>query len=152
MTLVKDYNMSQLEGYAELIRRGKPDFVEIKGVTFTGGKRPELGMKNVPWHQEVVNFTQEICRMVSDDYEVASEHAHSCAVLMAHKKFKIEGEWYTHIDFDKFLVLSKSGKDFSAEEYMAKTPEWAVFGKGIPGDGGFDPNETHFRRGKPVSD
>jgi hypothetical protein len=29
---------------------------------------------------------------------------------------------------------------------MVPTPEWAVFGKGIPGDGGFDPAELHFRR------
>jgi hypothetical protein len=30
---------------------------------------------------------------------------------------------------------------------QAKTPEWAVYGKGIQGDGGFDPNEIHFRKG-----
>lgn len=48
------------------------------------------------------------------------------------------------------VMLSKSGREFGSEEYMSKTPEWAVFGKGTPGDGGFDPAETHFRRGKPV--
>lgn len=60
----------QVQGYADLIRRGLPDFVEIKGVTFTGGRRPELGMKNVPWHAEVVQFTQQICALVADEYEV----------------------------------------------------------------------------------
>ena len=39
--------------YASLINRGKPDFVEIKGVTFCGGKRPQVLMENVPWHDEV---------------------------------------------------------------------------------------------------
>lgn len=63
----------QVQGYADLVRRGLPDFVEIKGVTFTGGRRPELGMKNVPWHAEVVQFTQQICALVADEYEVRTK-------------------------------------------------------------------------------
>jgi len=148
LTLVKSWNMSELEGYAALIRRGKPDFVEIKGVTFTGGNKPELGMSNVPWHAEVVAFSKEVTALVADEYEIASEHAHSCAVMIANKtKFKKGEDWYTWIDFPKFLDLSHAGKPFSAEDYMVKTPEWAVFGKGMLGDGGFDPAETHFRKG-----
>ena len=30
---------------------------------------------------------------------------------------------------------------------QVKTPEWAVFGRGMLGDGGFDPAETHHRKG-----
>jgi tRNA wybutosine-synthesizing protein 1 len=82
-----------------------------------------------------------------DSYELASEHAHSCCILLAHKKFKIGGQWHTHIDFDKFLVLAKSGHAFSSMDYLAPTPEWAVYGRGIAGDGGFDPSEFHYRRG-----
>ena len=37
----------------KLIQRGTPGFVEVKGVTFCGGKKPPIGMKNVPWHEEV---------------------------------------------------------------------------------------------------
>ena len=48
------------QAYAELIKRGRPNFIEIKGVTYCGGKRPELGMKNVPWHEEVVGFGQKL--------------------------------------------------------------------------------------------
>ena len=43
---------------------------------------------------------------------------------------------YTWIDFPKFLELFHSGKPFSSADYMVKTPEWAVFGRGLPGDGG----------------
>jgi wyosine [tRNA(Phe)-imidazoG37] synthetase (radical SAM superfamily) len=39
--------------YVELVQRGTPDFIEIKGVTFCGGSRSELSMSNVPWHEEV---------------------------------------------------------------------------------------------------
>ncbi len=39
--------------YVALVKRGSPDFIEIKGVTFCGGSRSELSMSNVPWHEEV---------------------------------------------------------------------------------------------------
>ncbi|KAJ1490462.1 hypothetical protein T484DRAFT_3331391 [Baffinella frigidus] len=148
LTLVRDWNMNEVQGYADLVKRGLPDFVEVKGVTFTGGNKPELGMKNVPWHAEVLQFTQSIAALVSDEYEVCSEHAHSCAVLMARKsKFKKGNDWYTWIDFPKFLELQAGVGHFTAVDYMAKTPEWAVFGRGDANDGGFDPAEIHYRKG-----
>lgn len=33
------------------------------------------------------------------------------------------------------VKLAKSGESFCSEDYMAKSPEWSIFGKGIPGDG-----------------
>ena len=30
LTLVKEWNIEQLEGYASLVRRGDPDFIEVK--------------------------------------------------------------------------------------------------------------------------
>lgn len=43
----------------ELIKRGKPSFVEVKGVTYCGtSKASTLTMKQVPFHEEVVKFTQ----------------------------------------------------------------------------------------------
>jgi len=146
MTLVKQLNMDEVLEYVTLVKRGTPDFIEIKGVTFCGGSRSELSMSNVPWHEEVLSFGKQMLEHL-DNYELASEHAHSCCILLANKKFKIEGRWHTHIDFDKFLVLAKAGHAFSSLDYLAPTPDWAVYGQGIPGDGGFDPNEVHYRRG-----
>lgn len=61
----------------------------------------------------------------------------------------MNGEWHTWIDYQKFHRLVKeykeSGKTFSATDYMAKTPNWAVFGAD---ERGFDPNETRFFRKK----
>ena len=34
----------------------------------------------------MVAFSKEVTALVSDCYEIASEHAHSCAVLIANKK------------------------------------------------------------------
>eukprot|EP01097_Dermamoeba_algensis_P000021 TRINITY_DN1009_c0_g1_i3.p1 TRINITY_DN1009_c0_g1~~TRINITY_DN1009_c0_g1_i3.p1 ORF type:complete len:419 (+),score=119.83 TRINITY_DN1009_c0_g1_i3:904-2160(+) len=144
MTLVKGYNMEELKNYAELIRRGKPDFIEIKGVTFAGGKRNPITMKNVPWHHEVIKFTQEVVKEVgNDEYEIACEHEHSCCMLIANtKKFKKDGKWNTWIDFDKFIELQASGKEFTSADYIAPTPDWAVFGHQMRG---FDPAEFNFR-------
>ena len=43
-------------------------------------------MANVPWHQDVVEFSQAVADYLTDDYQVASEHEHSNCVLIAHKK------------------------------------------------------------------
>ncbi|KAL8425691.1 hypothetical protein Efla_003069 [Eimeria flavescens] len=126
---------STVEGYASLILRGEPDLVEIKGMTFCGGlDRASLSMQNV------LTFAQEICAALPPGlYAVASEHEHSCCVLVAHTKYLRDGQWYTWIDYPKFFQLALSGSaDFSGVDYSAPSPEWAVFGSAARG---FDPNQ-----------
>ena len=36
LTLVSGFNLSDAEGYADLVRIGNPDFIEVKGVTYCG--------------------------------------------------------------------------------------------------------------------
>lgn len=143
LTLVKAWNAEELRGYADLVSLGKPNFIEVKGVTFCGdSKASTLTMQNVPWHDEVINFVQKLVEMLPE-YEIASEHEHSNCLLLAHKKFKIDGRWYTWIDYEKFHELVKSKKPFVTEDYMAPTPDWAVFGNK---ERGFDPQENRFMR------
>ncbi len=79
------------------------------------------------------------------DYAVASEHAHSNCVLIARKEFLREGVWHTHIDDEKFFDLFEAfvhtGAQFTAQDYCAPTPAWAVYNAAAI-DGGFDPAET----------
>ncbi|KAF9914420.1 S-adenosyl-L-methionine-dependent tRNA 4-demethylwyosine synthase [Lobosporangium transversale] len=147
LTLVKDFNTDEIANYVELIRRGQPDFIEIKGVTYCGyGGASGLTMANVPYHTEVVRFVELIQEQLGAGYEIAAEHAHSCSILVASTKFKKDGKWYTHIDYDKFFDLVESGEKFTSLDYMAETPSWAYFG--AP-EGGFDPEETrYFRKSK----
>lgn len=42
-------------------------------------------MANVPWHQEVVSFVQQLADMLPQ-YEIACEHEHSNCLLIAHTK------------------------------------------------------------------
>jgi len=142
LTLIKGWNAEEIINYGELIQRGMPDFVEVKGVTYCGGKRPQIGMKNVPWHYEVIKFSQELATHLGGVYEIASEHEHSCCILLANvKKFKKQGQWHTWIDFDKFHEVRKSGVEFTTEDYMLPTPSWAVFGAK---ERGFDPVEVRI--------
>lgn len=155
LTLVAKMNMTGIAEYAALVRRGRPDFVEIKGVTFCGsGKTNPLTMANVPWHDDVVEFSTQLCEAIGAvdglEYGVASEHEHSNCVLLARKdRFWRDDKWHTWIDFDKFLDLEKAGEPFDSTDYMLETPHWAQFGSEHRG---FDPGEQRHRRGKPVLD
>ncbi|CAK0858581.1 unnamed protein product [Prorocentrum cordatum] len=116
LTLVKGENMSDAGEYARLFALGKPDLVEIKSVTFCGtSKASTLTMSNTPWHVEVKEFAESILSHegLSEDYELACEHQHSCIVLLAHKKFKIDGQWHTWIDYDRYHELVNSGREFN---------------------------------------
>lgn len=150
MTLVKSYNMDEINGYSELIELGQPDLIEIKGVTYCGkSDGSDLTMKNVPWHEEVRAFASALCDNLDGKYGLAAEHSHSNCVLLAKTTFRINNRWHTWIDYDKFHMLMKryynDGTPFVAMDYIAETPSWALYG--APEEG-FDPIETRFRRTK----
>uniref|UniRef100_A0A671PQP3 S-adenosyl-L-methionine-dependent tRNA 4-demethylwyosine synthase TYW1 n=1 Tax=Sinocyclocheilus anshuiensis TaxID=1608454 RepID=A0A671PQP3_9TELE len=155
LTLVKAWNVDELKAYSDLIALGQPDFIEVKGVTYCGeSSASSLTMANVPWHEEVVYFVQQLANLLPD-YEIACEHEHSNCLLLAHHKFKVDREWWTWIDYERFQELiqeyEESGgtKSFSAMDYMAKTPSWAIFGAQ---ERGFDPSDTRFQRKNKTKD
>jgi len=147
LTVVKAWNSEEIDGYVKLVDLGKPDFIEVKGVTYCGSsKASSLTMSNVPYHDEVLGFVQQVVDQLPD-YEIICEHEHSNSVLAVHKKFHMNGRWHTWIDYDKFLQLVESGNPFDSLDYVAPTPEWAIVGHP---QRGFDPVEVRHRRGKPV--
>ncbi|KAL2127071.1 hypothetical protein VTI74DRAFT_11382 [Chaetomium olivicolor] len=152
LTLVKGFNIEdEAEGYADLVERGLPCFVEVKGVTYCGTSTSNsagLTMANVPFYQEVCDFVvalEKALRKRGLKYGIAAEHAHSCCILLASERFKVDGKWHTLIDYDKFFdLLEEKGPDgdFSPEDYMGPpTPEWATWG-----NGGFDPRDQRVDR------
>ncbi|GAB2267342.1 S-adenosyl-L-methionine-dependent tRNA 4-demethylwyosine synthase [Dionaea muscipula] len=145
LTLVKGWNTEDVDAYSSLFSIGKPDFVEIKGVTYCGSSATsKLTMENVPWHSEVKSFSEVLASKSEGQYEVACEHVHSCCVLLAKvDKFKVDGRWFTWIDYEKFHDLVVSGGSFSSIDYMAATPSWAVYGAN---EGGFDPEQTRHKK------
>ncbi|KAH7328112.1 flavodoxin and radical SAM domain protein [Stachybotrys elegans] len=157
LTLVKGFNVDdEVEGYAQLIERGLPCFVEVKGVTYCGtstSSNAGLNMSNVPYYWEVCDFVRALEKRLQDKglkYGIAAEHAHSCCILLASERFKVDGKWHTHIDYQKFFeLLEERGPDgdWTPEDYMGPpTPEWALWG-----NGGFDPRDDRVdRKGRKI--
>lgn len=157
LTLVKGFNIEdEAEGYADLVERGLPCFVEIKGVTYCGTSTSSsagLTMANVPFYQEVCDFVVALEKALLKrglQYGIAAEHAHSCCILLASERFRVDGKWHTLIDYDRFFeLLEEKGPDgdFSPEDYMGPpTPEWATWGQG-----GFDPRDQRVdKKGRPI--
>ena len=128
-------------------------------------------MSNSPWHHEVValaeNLKIELAKLRDaagrDDkekvpeYGLACEHKHSCSVLLARvDQFATDDpvtgsrKWRTWIDYDKFDRLAAQYAEdptftFGVEDYVADTPDWAIFGAE---EEGFDPTDTRHRRKK----
>ncbi|KAK9494576.1 hypothetical protein V1508DRAFT_350851 [Lipomyces doorenjongii] len=155
LTLVKGFNASEVVGYAKLVAQALPCFIEIKGVTycgtssatsgpngaFKGASKDSLTMANVPFYEEVRDFVLQLDASLKDlglNYDIAAEHAHSCCILIAQKRFKIDGEWYTHIDYNRFFELLRQGIVFGPMDYIAKSPSWALFGSE---QAGFNPED-----------
>lgn len=159
LTLVKGFNVeAEANGYADLVARGLPCFVEVKGVTYCGtstSKSAGLTMQNVPFYEEVVAFVQALERALADrgiDYGIAAEHAHSCCILLADRqRFCKGGKWECCIDYQRFFELleeaaAKQGgyehvEGIQPEDYTASTPAWALWGAG-----GFDPRDERVRK------
>ncbi|KAH7395003.1 hypothetical protein DE146DRAFT_658891 [Phaeosphaeria sp. MPI-PUGE-AT-0046c] len=164
LTLVKGFNMAEeVRGYADLVERALPGFVEVKGVTYCGTSAAGsagLTMQNVPFYEEVAAFVTELEKELNSrglTYGIGAEHAHSCCVLLADKtRFMPRGKWATRIDFERFFDLHEGkiegtrmegGKvvGWRPEDYVGdETPEWALWG-----NGGFDPRDQRvYRKGK----
>lgn len=149
LTLVKGFNMTEIKGYADFVERANPSQIEVKGATFCGsssGNGNPLTMQNIPFYKECQTFVESLTQELKSrglSYEVSAEHAHSCCILIAHTRFKIDGAWHTHIDYGKFFNLLESGEKFTDMDYIAPTPEWAYYGSK---EAGFSPEDTRFNR------
>lgn len=152
LTLVKGFNIEdEVEGYVNLVAKGLPCFIEVKGVTYCGtstSANAGLTMQNVPFYEEVATFVEALNVALAKrglEYGIAAEHAHSCCILLASNRFYIDEKWHTVIDYDKFFKLLESGQDFRPEDYCKATVEWALWG-----NGGFDPRDEKVdRKGRP---
>jgi hypothetical protein len=120
-------------------------------------------MSNTPYHFEVVSFSKKLVDILSQyrkrdetipEYDLACEHKHSCSVLIARvdlfATIHPDGQrtWRTWIDYEKFNQLalkheSDNTFSFTANDYSAETPDWALFGAE---EEGFDPTDARHRK------
>lgn len=62
MTLIKGINTNNIEGYAKLIEKAIPDFIECKSFMFVGGSRQEhgLSLNNMLSMDEILEFSKNL--------------------------------------------------------------------------------------------
>ena len=85
ITLIKGKNMANPGQYAELIRKAEPHFVEVKAYMWVGASQERLEIENMPFHQDVKAFAEEIAKHC--DYKIIDEQPESRVVLMMQEDF-----------------------------------------------------------------
>lgn len=113
LTCVKNWNMTDIKGYAQLIQRGNPDFIEIKGYMFVGESQKWLKYENMPTMDEVRDFSKEVEKELPD-YEFVDEHNASRVCLLMRKSFE-KKKW---INFPKYFEeVQKNNFSLEAKDY-----------------------------------
>lgn len=90
MTLVKDLNMSDedIKEFSILIKKAKPNFVEVKGFMSVGYARYRMGYEKMPSHKEIKNFAKKLAKLLN--YKVLDEHKMSRIVLIGKDKARMK--------------------------------------------------------------
>ncbi len=81
LTLAKDINMIKPEGYADLINKYQPIYVECKAYVWVGYSRQRLGIENMPRHEEIIEFSKQIAKLTG--YKIIDEKENSRVTLLA---------------------------------------------------------------------
>jgi len=79
-TLVRDWNMNDVDGYAGLVSKAEPDFIEAKGYVFVGYSRLRMTIGNMPSHDEVRDFASGM--EDATGYVIAGEKPASRVVVL----------------------------------------------------------------------
>jgi tRNA wybutosine-synthesizing protein 1 len=118
LSLIKNENMTDLEGYANLINRGSPDFIELKSYVWVGASQNYYKPKNMPFIEDVRTFAKDLTNILPE-YEIIKEHIPSRVILLIKKSLN-KKSW---INFPKFFELTNSKKKFTTEDYSSNVME-----------------------------
>ena len=86
INLIKDFNMNDkcIKEFAELIKKTKPMFVELKGFMSVGFARERLGYDRMPWHEEILDFAKKLSKQTG--LKILDEHYYSRAIVLGKDK------------------------------------------------------------------
>jgi tRNA wybutosine-synthesizing protein 1 len=85
ITAIKNMNMENEEGYAEIINRADPLFIEVKSYMWVGSSQKRLDIKNMPLHGETREFAERIGKLCG--YKIIDEKTNSRVILLAKSDF-----------------------------------------------------------------
>jgi len=81
LTLVRHLNLRDAEGYARLIAKAEPTYVEPKAYVYVGMSRLRLKFENMPTHSEIREFGQELSGLTG--YKIVDESIPSRVLLLS---------------------------------------------------------------------
>jgi len=81
ITLVKGYNMEDLQDYASLLSRAEPTYIEPKAYMYVGYSRSRLQFSNMPSHREVHEFALRLAEYTG--YKIIDESVESRVALLS---------------------------------------------------------------------
>lgn len=81
MTLVNERNMDTVEGYAKLIEKAKPTYIEAKAYMHIGFSNLRLGFDAMPAHWQVQEFAKQLSEKTG--YKVLDQASESRIVLLS---------------------------------------------------------------------
>lgn len=80
-TVIKGWNTANIEGYANIVERAKPNFVEVKAYEWVGQSRRRLSREAMPYMKDVEDFSCKLANLTG--YMIKGMYEPSGAVLLA---------------------------------------------------------------------
>jgi tRNA wybutosine-synthesizing protein 1 len=81
ITLAQGLNMKNVKGYAEIIRKASPTYVEPKAYMHVGFSRLRIGFENMPSHGDIREFSTQLANETG--YRIVDESEESRVVLLS---------------------------------------------------------------------
>jgi len=83
LTVAKTLNMTDAEGYANLLSIMKPSFIEIKGVVHVGYAQKRMERSVMPYHKEIMAFAKKLQQFLPFKYDVVAEKEESKVAILS---------------------------------------------------------------------
>mgnify|MGYP000072495890 CR=1 FL=1 len=90
INLIKDFNISEknIREFSKMIKKAKPQFVELKGFMSVGFARKRIGYDKMPWHKEILEFAKKLA--TTTGLKILDEHYFSRAVVLGKDKKELK--------------------------------------------------------------
>ncbi|OYT49517.1 4-demethylwyosine synthase TYW1 [Candidatus Bathyarchaeota archaeon ex4484_231] len=81
LTMIKGWNMSNHEEYAQLVKKAEPNYVELKAYEWVGESQKRLPKNAMPYMSDIEKFADKLSQLTG--YEIKGKYKPSGAVLLA---------------------------------------------------------------------
>jgi tRNA wybutosine-synthesizing protein 1 len=81
ITLARGLNMRNIRGYARLVEKANPTYVEAKAYMHVGFSRLRLRYENMPDHSDILEFSAQVANKTG--YKIVDESVESRVVLLS---------------------------------------------------------------------